>query len=65
MPPKSSAKIGWAVPKRSLVTGGSGFVGHRLVEMLVERGAEYVCSFDVAHPHFQRIMNKSSMLKVI
>jgi sterol-4alpha-carboxylate 3-dehydrogenase (decarboxylating) len=55
MPPKSSAKIGWAVPKRSLVTGGSGFVGHRLVEMLVERGAEYVCSFDVApKPSFSK-----------
>jgi len=29
------------------VTGGSGFVGQRLVEMLVERGAERVVSFDI------------------
>ena len=27
------------VPKNCCVTGGSGFVGQRLVEMLVERGA--------------------------
>ena len=33
---------------RCLVTGGSGFVGRRLVEMLVERGARRVISFDVA-----------------
>ena len=39
---------GWAVPKRALVTGGCGFVGMRLVEMLVERGVEYVCAFDIA-----------------
>lgn len=30
------------------VTGGSGFVGQRLVEMLVERGAARVVSFDRA-----------------
>ena len=30
------------------MTGGSGFVGQRLVEMLVERGAERVISFDIA-----------------
>ena len=28
-----------AVPKTCVVTGSSGFVGQRLVEMLVERGA--------------------------
>ncbi|CAM9262091.1 unnamed protein product [Ectocarpus fasciculatus] len=32
----------------NLVTGGSGFVGQRLVEMLVERGAARVISFDIA-----------------
>ena len=32
----------------SLVTGGSGFVGQRLVEMLVERGATKVVSFDIS-----------------
>ena len=30
------------VPKVCVVTGGTGFVGLRLVEMLVERGAEKV-----------------------
>lgn len=36
------------VPKNCVVTGGSGFVGQRLVEMLVERGAQRVVSFDIA-----------------
>eukprot|EP01061_Rhynchopus_euleeides_P047085 TRINITY_DN9263_c0_g1_i2.p1 TRINITY_DN9263_c0_g1~~TRINITY_DN9263_c0_g1_i2.p1 ORF type:complete len:423 (+),score=177.02 TRINITY_DN9263_c0_g1_i2:78-1271(+) len=39
-----------AVPKRCVVTGSSGFVGQRLVEMLVERGAERVVAFDIAPP---------------
>lgn len=30
------------------VTGGSGFTGRRLVELLVERGATRVVSFDIA-----------------
>jgi len=38
------------VPRRSLVTGASGFTGRRLVEMLVERGAERVFAFDIAPP---------------
>lgn len=38
------------VPKRCVVTGGTGFVGRRLVEMLVERGAEKVISFDIVPP---------------
>lgn len=38
------------VPKNCLVTGGTGFVGQRLVEMLVERGAERVISFDIVPP---------------
>ena len=33
---------------QALVTGGSGFVGQRLVEMLLERGARRVVSFDIA-----------------
>lgn len=41
-------KPGFNVPKRCVVTGGSGFVGQRLVEMLVERGADRVVSFDIA-----------------
>jgi len=32
----------------AVVTGGSGFVGQRLVEMLLERGAKKVVSFDIA-----------------
>lgn len=36
------------VPRTALVTGSSGFVGQRLVEMLVERGAERVVAFDIA-----------------
>lgn len=39
---------GFNVPSTCLVTGGSGFVGQRLVEMLVERGATKVISFDIA-----------------
>lgn len=38
------------VPKTAVVTGASGFVGQRLVEMLVERGAERVVAFDLAAP---------------
>lgn len=36
-----------SVPQRCLVTGGSGFVGQRLSEMLLERGAQKVVSFDI------------------
>jgi nucleoside-diphosphate-sugar epimerase len=36
------------IPKSCLVTGGSGFVGQRLVEMLIERGCQRVVSFDIA-----------------
>ncbi len=38
---------GGGVPQRCLVTGGTGFVGQRLVEMLLERGAEYIVCFDI------------------
>lgn len=41
-------KPGFHVPRTCLVTGGSGFVGQRLVEMLVERGCKKVISFDIA-----------------
>jgi nucleoside-diphosphate-sugar epimerase len=34
----------------AVVTGGSGFVGRRLVEMLIERGAAKVVSFDICPP---------------
>mmetsp|Transcript_17285 Transcript_17285/g.36248 ORF Transcript_17285/g.36248 Transcript_17285/m.36248 type:complete len:426 (-) Transcript_17285:184-1461(-) len=39
-----------SVPEVCVVTGGTGFVGIRLVEMLVERGAKKVISFDVVPP---------------
>jgi nucleoside-diphosphate-sugar epimerase len=38
------------VPKVCVVTGGTGFVGLRLVEMLVERGASKVISLDIVPP---------------
>ena len=38
------------VPKVCVVTGGTGFVGLRLVEMLVERGAKKVISLDIVPP---------------
>uniref|UniRef100_A0A7S3V093 3-beta hydroxysteroid dehydrogenase/isomerase domain-containing protein n=1 Tax=Aplanochytrium stocchinoi TaxID=215587 RepID=A0A7S3V093_9STRA len=38
------------VPKNCVVTGGTGFVGLRLVEMLVERGAKKVIALDVVTP---------------
>ena len=46
----NSKLAGFTITKnlRCLVTGGSGFVGQRLVEMLVERGASKVISFDIA-----------------
>jgi nucleoside-diphosphate-sugar epimerase len=45
----SKAKAGFrSIPQSCLVTGGSGFVGQRLVEMLVERGCKRVVSFDIA-----------------
>jgi nucleoside-diphosphate-sugar epimerase len=34
--------LGRSIKGRCLVTGGSGFVGQRLVEMLVDRGASRV-----------------------
>ena len=37
-------------PDRCVVTGSSGFVGRRLVEMLLERGAASVVAFDVVPP---------------
>ena len=38
------------VPKVCAVTGGTGFVGARLVEMLVERGAQTVRCLDIVPP---------------
>jgi nucleoside-diphosphate-sugar epimerase len=36
------------IPRSCVVTGGSGVVGQRLVELLIERGAGRVVSFDIA-----------------
>ncbi|EDQ92651.1 uncharacterized protein MONBRDRAFT_13409 [Monosiga brevicollis MX1] len=41
---------GDSVPAHCCVTGGTGFVGQRLVEMLLERGAKRVVSFDIVPP---------------
>jgi len=66
-----------AVPKVCVVIGGTGFVGMRLVEMLVERGAEKVISFDIVpapanawkHPNIEwrvgDITNKSQVEDVV
>mmetsp|Transcript_21934 Transcript_21934/g.62240 ORF Transcript_21934/g.62240 Transcript_21934/m.62240 type:complete len:377 (+) Transcript_21934:74-1204(+) len=45
-------KPGFDSPKgcNALVTGSSGFVGARLVEMLLERGAKSVIAFDLVAP---------------
>ena len=47
-------------PRVCVVTGGSGFVGQRLVEMLLERGAERVVSFDIADrfQHFFALLSE-------
>jgi len=42
------ASLSGEVPRMCAVTGGSGLVGRRLVEMLAERGARRIVSFDVA-----------------
>ncbi|KAJ8905323.1 hypothetical protein NDN08_001830 [Rhodosorus marinus] len=42
---------------KCVVTGGSGFVGWRLVEMLVERGAREVISFDISPQPEQAVPN--------
>ena len=55
-PLQSSTSRAWLasnspkVPDVCFVTGGTGFVGQRLVEMLVERGAKKVVSFDIVPP---------------
>lgn len=48
----ASKNPGFESPKGSvaLVTGSSGFVGSRLVEMLLERGAKTVIAFDLLAP---------------
>ena len=47
---KTSAKKYDSVPATCAVTGGTGFVGARLVEMLIERGAKKVKVLDVVPP---------------
>lgn len=46
---------------RCCVTGGSGFVGQRLVEMALERGASYVSSFDIAPKPADGLPESSSL----
>lgn len=48
-----------------VVTGGSGFAGYRLVEMLIERDVKTVVSFDLRLPSDDRKIDrvgKRSML---
>lgn len=47
-PAALGSKTAFDKPMACMVTGGSGFVGQRLVEMLVERGALRVVSFDIS-----------------
>ena len=49
----ATEKPGFESPKgcHALVTGSSGFVGARLVEMLLERGAKSVIAFDLVAPN--------------
>lgn len=47
-PPSSPAPAATQqLPKRALVTGGNGFVGRKIVEMLLDQGCE-VTVFDIA-----------------
>lgn len=48
------------IPTKCVVTGGSGVVGQRLVEMLIERGCHCVVSFDVA-PKPKDALNSSKV----
>jgi len=55
--------------KSFAVTGGSGFVGRRLVEMLVQRGASRVVSLDIREPMTKafpemNLLNKDQEAKV-
>lgn len=52
------------IPRRCFVTGGSGFVGQRLVEMLIERGAEFVISFDIS-PKPKDALTNSTKVKYV
>lgn len=67
-------KPGFNVPARCLVTGGSGFVGRRLVEMLHERGSSFVLSADIVKPqedflqykeYLEREKNYSNVTEVV
>jgi len=61
------------VPKVCVVTGGTGFVGLRLVEMLVERGAQKVISLDIVpppdtawkHPHIEYVVGDITNLETV
>ena len=46
----AAAKTGDMQGVRCAITGGSGFVGQRLVEMALGRGAALVVSFDISPP---------------
>lgn len=51
MPPPTKPGFETAKGCHALVTGSSGFVGARLVEMLLERGAKTVVAFDITQPN--------------
>lgn len=47
------------------VTGGSGIVGQRLVELLLERGAARVVSLDLVYPKYDKLENEIRVEYVI
>ena len=51
------------VPKHCVVTGGTGFVGQRLCEMLLERGAERVVSFDIVPLPLESILHSDKVTR--
>lgn len=42
------------MPESYLVIGGSGFLGHRIVEFLLARGETAVAVFDIVQRHFEK-----------
>ena len=51
----SEANERFPAPPTCLVTGGSGMVGRRVIELLLERGAQRVVCFDLCAPAAQRL----------
>ena len=59
------AKREFPAPPVCLVTGGSGMVGLRLIEMLLERGAQRVVSFDLAPTPLEKRVSSTKVDYVV